>query len=160
METDANKIRNLYKKNSVARSLFDYFAKRAYDATETKVDRILAIMKNEGKELSRGQIIDVFKELEDLQCGKFVSGRRGWQSRFVWSVSLAALGKIAGGEIQELQMKSEDLPADEETETLTHSFHLRPDLLVKIELPGNLTANEASRLAEFIKALPFGEDEE
>lgn len=34
-----------------------------------------------------------------------------------------------------------------------HTYTLRPDLVVKFELPENLTAKEAARLAEFIKNL-------
>ncbi|MBP1862202.1 hypothetical protein [Rhizobium herbae] len=39
-------------------------------------------------------------------------------------------------------------------ETLQHSFHLRPDLQIKIELPVDLTEREAERLARFIQSLP------
>jgi transcriptional regulator with XRE-family HTH domain len=37
---------------------------------------------------------------------------------------------------------------------LAHSFHLRPDLQVKIELPADLSEREADRLARFIQSLP------
>jgi hypothetical protein len=158
MQVDTSKIRALYKKDQVARSVFDYFARRTNDATETKVDRILSILKKEGNDLSRGQIIEFFKVLETLGAGKFVTGRRGWPSRFVWDVGLVSLAKIAGGESQELQNKAAASLADEEGETLSHIFHLRPDLQIKIELPADLTVSEASRLSDFVKSLPFDED--
>jgi len=160
MELDVTKLRALYRKNEVARILLDYFANRNNNAAETKVDRILSILRKYRNDLSRGQIIDVFKELEKLDCGNFVSGRRGWPSRFVWSVGIVGLGKVAGGEQQELESTTAATVAQEEVETLSHNFILRPDLPVKFQLPSDLTANEALRLAEFIKALPFGNEEE
>ena len=40
--------------------------------------------------------------------------------------------------------------------SIKHIFRLREDYSVKMRLPADLTANEAFRLAEFIKTLPFG----
>lgn len=160
MDVDVAKIQSLYKKSEPARVLFDYFAKRINDASETKVDRILSLVKGEGKDLSRGQIIEVFKELEKLDCGKFVTGRHGWPSRFVWSVGLVSLGKIAGGEDQQLQTQKTSEANGETAENLTHSFHLRPDVEIKLELPSDLTSGEASRLAEFVRALPFDQEDD
>jgi transcriptional regulator with XRE-family HTH domain len=37
---------------------------------------------------------------------------------------------------------------------LDHSFHLRPDLQIKIALPQDLTDREADRLSRFIQSLP------
>jgi hypothetical protein len=39
---------------------------------------------------------------------------------------------------------------------IKHAFRLREDLSIKFRLPRDLTMTEAVRLAEFIKALPFG----
>ena len=159
MKVDESKVRTLYGKNKVAQAMLDYFAKRTYDATETKVDRIIHTLTKDGTEISRGQILEVFKELERMGCGNFVTGRRGWPSRFVWDVGIVSLGKMAGGESAELQTNVVTATGEEQAETLMHSFHLRPDLEVKIELPADLTSAEASRLSEFIKAIPFIEEE-
>jgi hypothetical protein len=40
--------------------------------------------------------------------------------------------------------------------TLRHSFHLRPGLLVNLELPEDVTATEVDRFCSFLKAIPFG----
>ncbi len=39
--------------------------------------------------------------------------------------------------------------------SIKHIFRLREDFSVKMRLPADLTANEAFRLADFIKTLPF-----
>ena len=36
----------------------------------------------------------------------------------------------------------------------THSFHLRPDVTLEIDLPADLTPREAQRIARFVEALP------
>ena len=38
--------------------------------------------------------------------------------------------------------------------TLQHSFHLRPGLQIKLDLPADLTDREAERLARFVQSLP------
>jgi hypothetical protein len=38
---------------------------------------------------------------------------------------------------------------------LVHKYQLRPDLVVSLQLPANLTVTEASRLGEFVKTLSF-----
>ena len=43
-----------------------------------------------------------FKQLEALEAGQFVTGRRGWPSRFVWSVGMVSVGKTAAGETPSL----------------------------------------------------------
>lgn len=47
----------------------------------------------------------------------------------------------------------------DEVGLLEHSFPLRRDFSLTIELPENLTTNEACRLAAFIQSLPFGEED-
>ena len=42
--------------------------------------------------------------------------------------------------------------------TLRHSFHLRPGLLVNLELPEDVTATEVDRFCSFLKAIPFAGD--
>ena len=39
-----------------------------------------------------------------------------------------------------------------------HTFRLRPDQSVTVELPADLTSQEAARMARFIETLPFQGD--
>jgi hypothetical protein len=39
--------------------------------------------------------------------------------------------------------------------SLKHSFHLRPGLLIELELPEDVTPSEVERLCAFLKAIPF-----
>jgi len=51
----------------------------------------------------------------------------------------------------------EDAPVqpNRQERTLTHELRLRPDYVVKVKLPPDLTTNEAERLALWMQALPF-----
>src|SRR5260370_22385663 len=93
-------LRQLYKQSPVARAFFDNAARRERDQSETKVDRILVLLRAEGHEFRRREIIDLFRKLQDQCCGQFVEGRRGWPSRFVWSAGLRSIGSAAAGSPQ------------------------------------------------------------
>jgi hypothetical protein len=46
-------------------------------------------------------------------------------------------------------------PARAPSASLQHSFHLRPGVLVTIELPENVSTSEVERLCGFLKSIPF-----
>jgi hypothetical protein len=150
-------VKELYASNDTARIFFDYLAHRKQNRSETKVHRIIKVLDRIGFVVNRGDMIDVMKELEDSGCGRFVVGRLGWPSRFVWTVGMVAVGKAAAGEPVTIESLSEGPDVEE---TLKHSFHLRADTTVSFELPVDLTQIEADRLAAFIKTLPLESEED
>jgi len=155
---DVSKLKWLYSNNSTARAFLDHAASRQKNSTETSVDRALAVLIQEGHDLSRGQIIEMFRELEAAGCGEFLTGRRGWPSRFAWKVGLVSIGKAAAGEIQEIEEIPAGTPTEEETlQMIPHVYQLRQDLKVTLELPADMTQREAIRLSEFVRSLPFKE---
>src|SRR6266699_4468004 len=93
-------LRQLYKQSGVAKAFFDNAARRERDQSETKVDRTLVLLRTEGHEFRRREVIDLFRKLQEQGCGQFVEGRRGWPSRFVWSAGLTSVGRAAAGESQ------------------------------------------------------------
>ncbi len=77
---------------------------------------------------------------------------------------MISVAKAAKGEEQTIakldpgeSVSSED-ECDVPAGTLRHAYRLRQDLMINLELPANLTTKEATRLAEFIKTLPFADD--
>ena len=95
-----SRLRELYTASPVAKAFFDHTAKRERDQSETKVDRIVVLLKSDGYHFKRREIIELFRKLQEQGCGQFIEGRRGWPSRFVWSVGLTSVGKAAAGEPQ------------------------------------------------------------
>jgi len=91
--------------------------------------------------------------LEDADCGQYVEGRRGYESRFVWKIKTLGVAGAAKGQGSVEQTQLED--SEDDYDMLEHNFVLRPDLPISFELPDDLTTVEATRLAAFIQALPF-----
>jgi hypothetical protein len=101
-------LRQLYRQSPIAQAFFDHAARRERDQSETKVDRILILLRAEGHAFLRRDIIALFRTLQDQGCGQFVEGRRGWPSRFVWSAGLTSVGRAAAGESQPIARISPD----------------------------------------------------
>jgi hypothetical protein len=142
---------------SVAKFIFDYFSSRTKNSSTTKIDRLLQLLYQRGQSPSRSEVISYFRQLEDAGCGQYVEGRRGHPSRFEWFVNLTTVGQAAAGSTTKVEglLDESDEIEDLYSNLLSHEYRLRPDLLVKFELPQDLSISEASRLAEFIKTLPF-----
>jgi hypothetical protein len=153
------KLQALYNSDSVSQWFLEHVASRQRNQSETSVERALQILKSDGHDVSRQQIISVFKSLADCNCGQFVNGRREWPSRFVWATAMISVGRAATGEQEDVEQFPEDTTDPKnENQWLLHSFHLRPDLTLEMDLPADLTPKEAQRIARFVEALPFDGD--
>lgn len=70
------------------------------------------------------------------------------------------VGRTATGEVTGLETLSVKPPVPRKpglAEQLTHDYRLRPDVVIKVDLPEDLNKAEAERLASWLKTLPFGE---
>lgn len=151
------KLRTLYKTDQTARLMLDVFAGYQRNRRTIKVDNLLWKLRQQSADVSRAEVVKVFKELEDSGFGKYMPGRWEHPSRFEWNANLIEVGKAASGDedvIEPLEAAALGDSSDE-PDMVEHLFRLRPDLQVLLELPENLTRNEAARLAEFVKSLPF-----
>ena len=151
-------LREFYNENEHAKLILDDFAARTNNQRVTKVEQILSRLKL--SDLPRWAVVKVFRELGELGFGRFVEGRHGHPSRFVWSSSSVDVGRGAAGtagiEIAPVPAQDdEEEDEGEEVSLVSHSFNLRPNLAVTIALPGDLTEKEAERLAGFLRTLPL-----
>jgi hypothetical protein len=160
-QVDLGALRELYSVDPTAKRIFRDLAGRQRNYGEIKVNRTAQRVG-----ASRREVIRIFRRLHDAGCGQFIVGRGGWPSRFVWDVEMIEVGKAAAGQAEQINPVDPGAPTEPEEERLeasgdgpfdhfVHSFQLRPDLSVSLELPADLTASEAARLAEFVKTLPF-----
>ncbi|MFK8250223.1 hypothetical protein [Ancylobacter terrae] len=152
-------LRELYNKDESAKRIFLWFDDRKKDSWEMPV-RIAAYRTN----ISEREIRRVFKKLEEIGCGRFIKGRgENAESRMAWKLSIRGIASAAKGEtlkVEEVAAAPEDtLEAEESTASMigfvTHTFRLRSDFEVKIELPSDFTEGEAERLSRFLKAIPI-----
>ncbi len=167
IHVDLVELKRLYATSETAKKILNYFAGRKNNKNETTVDRLHGVLVAEGHEVTRGQLIDALRQLAELGCGEFKTGRKGWPTRMVWSVGIVSLGQVASGQATAVQ-EIDDVSTDEEEvpvaakavehDQMNVSYPLRPELMVGLSLPKNLTQKEANRLADFIKTLPFGDE--
>jgi hypothetical protein len=152
-------------------------AQREPGRAEVSLERLEA----EFDDASRYEIVASLKELEKAGSGQFVVGRKGQRSRFVWarqkagaaprvakkaarapkrSPAQAAPGRPDAAPSIEPTPKGSAVaaPVPSASRTLRHSFHLRPGLLVSIELPEDVNATEVARFCSFLQAIPFAGD--
>jgi len=152
------KLRQLYKGDDADYTkFFDYIAQREHQGT-IEVDTIMEVIVGP----YRADAIMVARTMEEIGLGKFIIGRRGSPTRLEWFFRSDSVGQLACGDIDELlSLEGEDEGSDEMEEPvvgvwqIVHSFRLRPDESVRFQLPSNLTQQEAGRLSDFIKSLPF-----
>lgn len=152
---DFKSLRELYRTDNAARHVFDHFASRERNWRSTSVDTIQSNVNSNSAEVSRGEVISVFRQLEEAGCGTFKTGRKGWPSRFEWDVQMVSVGQAAAGETDDVQDMTDEDNGEQTDALLRHPFRLRPNLSISIELPSDFTDAEASRLADFVKTLPF-----
>jgi hypothetical protein len=151
---DTTKLKQCYVKDRVVKLVCDEMASRDRNQNETKMERMLLLLSRScDEEVRKSELISAFRLLEDAGCGQYVEGRRGWPSRFVWSVRSLDVADAARG--QRSLEPTTDGGAEEEADMIEHTFALRPDLAVSFELPDDLTKAEAARLAAFLGTLPF-----
>lgn len=161
-EVDISGLRKLYRSNDCAKAILDYSATRLKNSYETSVDRFTSAINKNGGSFSRREVRDALRELGETNCGTFIIGRRGQASRFRWSVRMNAAGKAARGDQKEVEPLSEEEVGKGEAEEfdvpqgmIRHTYKLRADFAVVLDLPEDLKGREALRLADFIKTLPF-----
>lgn len=161
-KVDINRLRKVYGNDSCAKAILDIAASRKNNSYSTNVDRLMWVISQGGASFSRRDVITALRELEKANCGAFIIGRRGQPSRFQWAVEMIAAGRAARGDQKDVEPLAEGdarKGTDEEIEVkagvVRHSYKLRPDFSLGLDLPEDLSTNEAARLAEFIKTLPF-----
>lgn len=88
-------LKRLYRGNSTAKVLLDYFASRDRNRETTIFNRVLSVLSQTDEPPTRAKLREVFRTLEKLGHGTYIVGRRGMPTRFVWSSPLIEVGAIA-----------------------------------------------------------------
>lgn len=161
---EANSIKSFVDSSEVAKRFFEHLAGRVKSYRITTVERAMAITRH-----GRKEVVDMFKQMDELGMGNFIVGRRTGVSRFEWSLPMTDVAKAAFGEfdltdiepleeeeLQELDAEETEEEAEvESTGLVKHSFALRPRSAPFVfSLPADLTEHEAQRLSRFMLTLP------
>lgn len=178
-------LRDLYNSSPAAREILTSFSDWE-NKKVTSVKRVHRRLERKGTYMPRPEITQFFETLHSIGIGEFIAGEGVRRPRFVWGYPLQELPRVASGEAWELTPLPAGSAADEDDDPraengggytngahdddeddilhesahgrpmLKHIYRLRGDYVVKLRLPMDLTPSEATRLADFIKTLPFG----
>jgi hypothetical protein len=121
-------LKQFYSSDAAARVLCDHMASRKRNQSETKLERILALLDADDDNVKKSDLIAAFRKLGEIGCGQYIEGRHGWPSRFVWSVGSLSACQAASGETSIVEPLQAAADTTTEEESLTHSFNLRADL--------------------------------
>ena len=154
---DIRELRSLINTSSMAKAFFDQLATRVKNYRVTTVDHAIRITSG-----GRKDVVELFKQMENLELGSFIVGRRNGVSRFEWSVGMVETAQAAFGELDDIEpldrsdLELDETPEDEDDGVANHSFVLRRnDPPITFTLPSDLKPYEAERLSKFILALPI-----
>lgn len=143
-------LRNLYDKGK-NKHFFKLLAGQEGSHKTTHVDRIQSALRGLS-DFTRKDIVSIFKDLESIGCGEFISGRSSMGSRFIWSTPMLSAAKVACRMESDIKDRKH---VDEPCGMHVVEFNLRPDLTIRLHLPRDLTDMEALRLGTFLRSLPF-----
>ena len=91
-------LRKLYREDGAAKAVLDWAAGRTNDAAETSLDRLMQMAQ-----IGRSEAVELARTLDEIGCGEFIVGRKGWKSCIRWTYSLRSLGWAAQGQTAELK---------------------------------------------------------
>ncbi|MFZ1219549.1 MAG: hypothetical protein WAO00_09665 [Chthoniobacterales bacterium] len=166
-KVDLEALKDLYAKNSVAKAAFDYLATRQRNRSETTVNQLLADLVARGHQASYVEVRDFLRALARLNCGVYIIGRKRRPSRLRWRVGRVSLGKAAAGQLDQVELLTEEevAGANDEAEEgaiailnpedMKLTYPLRRDRHIDLIIPRDITPTEAQRLSDFIKTLQF-----
>ena len=126
---------------------------REPNGNETTLEDTRIRTKSEG--------IQLLRALGDIGCGEFIVGRRKMKTRFEWGRQGAIpVAKAFLGESVEITREDDEGTEFNQTgstnpNSYKHHFLLRPDLTIEVTLPLDITKEEANRLADFVRSIPF-----
>lgn len=154
----AGQIRRLGDIDEAAKVVFEDMALRS-KGTSLEVAAVVGRSK-----LERWEVVRVFKALEKIGLGEFKLGRKGAESRFEAYHRLTDIAAIARGNAAAIPDRNEDIsnqkPGSHDTSAAiqdlvpSHTLVLRANPIVRVEIPFDITVEEADRLAAFVKSLP------
>lgn len=160
--------------------LLRYFGSLQRSRSYHNVEYLLTVASNQALEFDRedlvpayGDVLEVVKQLDALELGTYIQGRKGHKTRIEWASGscLTELGQAAIGEADkliaelDLQTGASSISSIPDTHlapggggaviggAIDHSYQLRPGLFVDFRVPRDLSQLEAQRLAAFVGTL-------
>jgi len=106
-EADTEGLRTAYTEDDSVRIMIDHFAERQKNQKVTGIDSFVHVLRRTGTPLKRLDVVRVFRSLDALGVGRFITGRKGYITRFEWHQKSLLLREQLKSEVAEvLQSKA------------------------------------------------------
>ena len=139
---------------SAAKPLLDHLA---FAEDHYKISSVQFLV--EATQCDYYEIVKFLKNLDAHGLGQFIVGRKGKDSRIEWKYHPQSLGGLLLSSSAVLQPIPQDLEeydgGIETIELIEHSFFLRPDYNVKIQLPSDFNRSDQNRFEKWLDTIPF-----
>jgi hypothetical protein len=99
----------------------------------------------------RNSAIRMLRKFAAVGCGEFKAGRRGHESRLVWSISPLQVARETRGATQPEIVSEENAPNG--VEFIEQTFQLRAGVTAVVKVPNDTTQIEAEKLANVVKSV-------
>lgn len=142
---NTNELKALYINDKAAKVVLDTLSGYRRSVRESKLENLCAEI---GGQLTYAEVLAVARKLEKAGVGDLIVGRKGGSTRMRWELPVMNISKYASGEI-------EDVSAPPKTQMVEHSYMVRPNVIVKFDLPSDITTSEAQRLGDFVRTLYY-----
>jgi hypothetical protein len=158
---DHIKLIEFFKTNPYAAKLIFALCEEYKPGRETSVSSAVSILEANEISVTYSQVVALFRQLEKIECGIFFVGRKGKRSRLYWKEDVKAIGKLLEDNHSTTEpspkapvKQSGGLPVRTDA-ILRHTFHLRQDFELVLNLPSDLTEKDAQRISKFVESLPL-----
>jgi len=143
-----------YSKSTAAKGVLDYLA---FAEKHFKISSVQHLVKSSNVDYY--EAVKFLKHLDANKFGQFIVGRKGQDSRIAWNFHPKSIGEVAIGKAHFLinvpkKLDDYDGGADIRTSE-THSFLLRPDFKLTIDLPIDFDRSDEQRLTKWLGTIPF-----
>jgi hypothetical protein len=158
--TVSRSVREIVIGNGIARSVFDHLSSFENNMKCTYIHRVAHATKE-----NESDIREIFKQLEALELGSLILGRKGARTRFEWKAPLKTVAEIgldeqgahSDKELLNIEWTPEDDSLEQEPDIrrTNYPFRLREDFSTTLVLPSDFNMRDLERLSGFLKTLPI-----
>lgn len=132
--------------------VWNHLTRKYPDAREISVDDLEASISAEGNRYTRNyHLIPALQAWSAKGFGRFVVGRRRSPTRISFPKSVRLMGDPPSAEVDSSVVLKEppmlDLP-----------LPLRPGVVVRIQVPADVTSQECERICRFVQLIPLGSE--
>jgi hypothetical protein len=151
-DLDLEHLKIMSDRSDSMKRVLDYLFSHSW-LGQISIDEINNIIygKSEVNAKERQENVEILKKLDSLGCGIYYRGRRTLPTRLELSQSIKEYLQKEQRSITNNEIKQ----GKEKTKIKRHTFWLREDFCVELELPQDINHDEASRFARFVEAVPF-----